>query len=504
VALDRAMLLNHLAPAAKHIGTGARKMARLKKNIAKLELRGAKQMSDKHRDRADALRAEIARLGARGMGSAKRTESLRWKAQRLLIEADQLDKLRRQYLKRAAALAARANLIERDSLMQLVLPSLSPEEALILLAMRDGLTNEAISSLHDLDIETVRSHSRAVMTKLHARSRGELMRAASDLIERASLDKAAPTGESAGSSRSPKDIVPFPSWILFVQNYLDALPHRMPSRAGLAGAVRSFVSRSPRARIGAMVLAPLAVLTAIAWLVTAYQTQDMNATMGAGTEMSGSSIATPPMGGPLAFFVIWPVMMAAMMLPSEAPMLLTFATLVSRLRDNRKPLVSTGLFAGGYLLVWALVGVAVYFLLWAGTVLVSKLPPLGERELVVGLTLATVLIGAGLYQLTPMKRVFLAHCQSPVAFLSSHWRDGWLGAIRMGLHHGAYCLGCCWALLAVQLAVGVMSLPGMLVLTLIVFLEKVVPQGRRIAVATGGAMILAGVFMAGTVLLGIG
>jgi predicted metal-binding membrane protein len=250
-----------------------------------------------------------------------------------------------------------------------------------------------------------------------------------------------------------------------------------------------------------MVLAPLVVLTAIAWLVTAYQAQYMNAPMSAGMEMSGSSIASPPMGGPLPFFVVWPVMMAAMMLPSEAPMLLSFATLVNRHRDNRKPLVSTGLFAGGYLLVWTLVGVAVYFVLWAGSVIDSKLP-LGERELVVCLTLATVLLGAGLYQVSPVKRVFLAHCRSPVAFFSGHWRDGWLGATRMGLHHGAYCLGCCSAILAVQLALGVMSLPWMLLLTLIVFLEKVFPQGQRIAVGIGGALVLAGVFMAGTELLG--
>jgi predicted metal-binding membrane protein/DNA-binding CsgD family transcriptional regulator len=545
VTLDRAMLLKHLAPAEKHIDTGARNITRPKKNVAKLELRGAevrearqrlanfehtqvlflaerkrtkeeliarrrsirspserKQMCDKHPDGADALMAKKDRIGAKGMGTAKRTESLRWEAQRLLIEADQLDKLRRGYLKRAAALAARADLIERDSPMQLVLPSLSPEEASILSALRDGLSNEAISSLQGLDIETVRSRSRAVMTKLHVGSRAELMRAASDLIERAAFDKGVPRGESAGSSSSPRDVAPFPNWILVVQDYLGALPHRMPSRADLACAIRSFVSGSSRARIGAMVLTPLAVLTAIAWLVTAYQVQDMNAPMSAGIEMSGSSMASLLMGGPLAFFVVWPVMMAAMMLPSEAPMLLTFAALVSRRRDNKKPLVSTGLFAGGYLLVWALVGVAVYFVLWAGSALVSKLP-IGERELVVGLTLATVLIGAGLYQFTPVKRVFLAHCRSPVAFISSHWRDGRLGALRIGLHHGAHCLGCCWTLFAVQLAVGVTSLTGMLVLTLIVFLEKVLPQGQRIAVGIGGALILVGVFIAGTDLLGI-
>jgi predicted metal-binding membrane protein len=231
-------------------------------------------------------------------------------------------------------------------------------------------------------------------------------------------------------------------------------------------------------------------------LVIAYQAQNMNAPMmSTGMEIPGSSMASPPMGGAVAFFVTWSVMMAAMMLPSEAPMLLTFATIESKRRDE-KPLVSTCLFAGGYLIVWALIGVAAYFVLWAGSALVSEFPP-GERASVVCLTLAIVLIEAGLYQFTPLKRVFLTHCRSPVAFFLWHWRDGSLGAIRMGLHHGVYCLGCCWALFAVLLAAGLMSLPWMLVLTLIVFLEKVVPQGRRLAVGIGGALVLAGVLIGG-------
>jgi predicted metal-binding membrane protein/DNA-binding CsgD family transcriptional regulator len=423
--------------------------------------------------------ATFPQLAAKGMGAAKRTESQRWEAQR------------------ATALVAGAGL------MHPILPSLSPDEASILSSLRGGLTNEAISSLHGLDIETVRSRSRAIMSKLHARSRRELMRAASDLIDRPALDKAAPGGESVGSSSSSRDIAPFRRWVPFARDCLAAALHKVPSRPGLARAVRSFVSGPPLAATGAMVLATLAVLTAIAWFVTAHHAQDMKAPMSASMEMSGSSMPSPPMGGPLTFLVVWPVMMAAMMLPSEAPALLTFATLVSRRRDNKKPLVSTGLFAGGYFLVWTLVGVAVYFVLWGGSALVSKVP-LGEQELVAGLSLATVLIGAGLYQLMPVKRIFLAHCQSPAAFFSRYWRDGWVGAFRMGLCHGAYCLGCCWALFAVQLAVGVMSLPWMLLLTLIVFLEKVLPQGQRIAVGIGGTLILGGILMAGVELLGIG
>jgi len=142
----------------------------------------------------------------------------------------------------------------------------------------------------------------------------------------------------------------------------------------------------------------------------------------------------------------------------------------------------------------------VYFVLWAGSALASGLRP-GDRESVACLTLALVLIEAGLYQLTPLKRVFLSHCRAPVAFFLWHWRDGLSGAIRMGIQHGAYCLGCCWALFAVLLAAGLMSIPWMLVLTLIVFLEQVFPQGQRIAVGIGGAFLLAGTFIGGLHLL---
>jgi predicted metal-binding membrane protein len=134
--------------------------------------------------------------------------------------------------------------------------------------------------------------------------------------------------------------------------------------------------------------------------------------------------------------------------------------------------------------------------LWASASLASDLAP-GYREPLACLTLALVLIEAGLYQFTPLKRVFLTHCRSPVAFFLWHWRDGRVGAIRMGVHHGAYCLGCCWALFAVLLAAGVMNLAWMFLLTLIVFLEKVLPQGQRIAVGIGGAFCLAGVLIAG-------
>jgi len=106
------------------------------------------------------------------------------------------------------------------------------------------------------------------------------------------------------------------------------------------------------------------------------------------------------------------------------------------------------------------------------------------------------LLAAGAYQLTPLKRVCLRHCRSPFAFVAQHWQDGRLGALRMGLRHGGYCLGCCWALFAVLVAAGVMSLAWMLLLTLVVFAEKVLPRGERSSKAVGIAFLALGLLVA--------
>ena len=105
--------------------------------------------------------------------------------------------------------------------------------------------------------------------------------------------------------------------------------------------------------------------------------------------------------------------------------------------------------------------------------------------------------GAGLYQFTPLKRVCLHHCRSPLAFVALYWRDGPLGAVRMGIVHGAFCFGCCWALFAILVVAGMMSLAWMLLLTLVVFVEKVFPHGQRVSAAVGVVLILLGLVVAG-------
>jgi predicted metal-binding membrane protein len=120
----------------------------------------------------------------------------------------------------------------------------------------------------------------------------------------------------------------------------------------------------------------------------------------------------------------------------------------------------------------------------------------GDRATWGPLALGATLATAGLYQLTPLKRVCLDHCRSPMGFVMRHWREGYGGALRMGVVHGAFCLGCCWALFAVLVAAGVMSLAWMALLTLIVFTEKVLPVGARAARVTGAALLVLGAVVA--------
>ena len=255
-------------------------------------------------------------------------------------------------------------------------------------------------------------------------------------------------------------------------------------------------------------LAALALLTAGAWALTVHQARTMEMPMGVavsdavdagmggmgGMASSGMVAADWSLGEAAAFLAVWAVMMAAMMLPAAAPMVLLFGAVHAR-RRGQPAFVPTWVFVAGYLLVWTAVGLVVYALVRLGSDLASRLGA-AEREAWAPLALGSTLVAAGLYQLTPLKRVCLDHCRSPLGFVAGHWRDGRLGALRMGLLHGGYCLGCCWALFAVLVAAGVMSLAWMLLLTLVVFVEKAFPQGRRVSLGVGAALVVLGLVVA--------
>lgn len=190
-----------------------------------------------------------------------------------------------------------------------------------------------------------------------------------------------------------------------------------------------------------------------------------------------------------ATFLMWSVMMALMMLPSAAPMVRLFAMSSRRAVQQGRVAVPTALFVLGYLLVWTLfsVGATALQALLRSLSLLSS-----EMSLLHPWMAAGVLLGAGLYQFTGLKTACLSHCRSPLEFLLTRWREGPRGAVEMGLRHGLYCLGCCWAMMLVLFAVGVMHLGWVIVLAMFVLLEKTAFRGPWLprAALVGGAVFL--------------
>ena len=194
-----------------------------------------------------------------------------------------------------------------------------------------------------------------------------------------------------------------------------------------------------------------------------------------------------------AMLLMWVIMMIGMMVPTAVPMALIYAAIARKAANQGATLAPTGVFVSGYIVMWALFSVAATLAQWGldnaamlSPMMVSNNPLLG----------ASLLIGAGVYQMTPMKEACLRHCRSPIEFISNSWKPGYLGAFRMGLEHGAYCLGCCWILMCLLFFGGVMSLAWIGGLTLFVLLEKVLPLG-----ATGGRVAGVGISACGLVML---
>jgi predicted metal-binding membrane protein len=183
-------------------------------------------------------------------------------------------------------------------------------------------------------------------------------------------------------------------------------------------------------------------------------------------------------------------MMVAMMFPTAAPMILTFHRVQASRRRRGEAFVSTWVFVAAYLVVWTAAGVVAY----AGALLAEAL---GDRA---GLAPAAaariggaVIVAAGLFQLTPLKDLCLAKCRTPMSFIMTSWRDGAAGALRMGLLHGAYCLGCCWLLFVILFPLGIMNVAAMALITLVIFAEKTLPWGRAAARAVAAALVAYGV-----------
>jgi len=195
-------------------------------------------------------------------------------------------------------------------------------------------------------------------------------------------------------------------------------------------------------------------------------------------------------GYALLIFLMWSAMMVGMLLPSAAPVLLLFARVNRKERASGLPYVPTATFGAGYLAVWAGFSAAAAGLQWGLQRLGAMSPTMATTSVWLG---GSALVAAGLWQLTPMKDVCLRHCRSPLRFLAEAWRPGRLGAFRMGLRHGAYCLGCCWVLMGLLFVGGIMNLYWILGLAALVLMEKTAPMGRWLARAAGAALVVWGV-----------
>jgi predicted metal-binding membrane protein len=223
---------------------------------------------------------------------------------------------------------------------------------------------------------------------------------------------------------------------------------------------RSTAARLERGQLALLGL--LLALAVVAWLVT--------------NDRMGGMEAMPGMGlGGLGFYVtVWVVMMAAMMFPSVAPTVLMYDRLREGHRSRGKGAApdATALFVAGYLVVWTLAGLAAYGLFE----LVRDWDPAFLAWDEAGRYVAGgVIVLAAVYQVTPAKQACLTKCRSPMMFLAERWRDGRLGGLELGMRHGAWCLGCCWALMAALFAVGVMSLGWMALIALFIAGEKLLP-----------------------------
>jgi len=260
----------------------------------------------------------------------------------------------------------------------------------------------------------------------------------------------------------------------------------------------------------AVVVAALVFVTAISWLyllvgagtgMSAFEMSSLSMAIGASMGLSTTNatgqamvaMATPAdwtWAYAFLMFGMWWVMMIAMMLPSAAPMILLFALVNRRSHAKGEPYVPTAVFAGAYLVAWGGFSVIATALQWGLERAELLSPMMASSTVVLG---AALLVLAGAYQLSPLKHACLRQCRGPIDFISRHWRAGRQGAFRMGVHHGLYCLGCCWALMALLFFGGAMNLYWIAGLAMFVLLEKTIPPGLRLASLSGFGLVAWGV-----------
>ncbi|HEX7393585.1 MAG TPA: DUF2182 domain-containing protein [Anaerolineaceae bacterium] len=246
-----------------------------------------------------------------------------------------------------------------------------------------------------------------------------------------------------------------------------------------------------------MIYGGLTSIILLAWVYLVYLATTLNTTQ-MGIDISMPSMQAWGVMDISLTFVMWVVMMVAMMTTSAAPVIIMYQT-VSRMQHKENDhLSSTWLFLLGYLVTWAGFSAAATLAQWGLHSAALLTPMMASASPLLG---GALLVGAGVYQLTPLKNACLSHCRTPMGFLLAEWRDGKLGPLVMGMRHGLYCVGCCWLLMALLFVGGVMNLAWVALMAAYVLVEKIAPARMWLSRISGIAAIAWGLWMvAGTVL----
>ena len=266
-----------------------------------------------------------------------------------------------------------------------------------------------------------------------------------------------------------------------------------PAMSAPTGVLEGLIRRD-RAIVGAS----LAAVTLLSWIylivLGLQMSQGDMSLMGMGTmkaigNMAGS-MAMDPQPWSIATFVLmlvmWWVMMIGMMIPSAAPMILVYARVQRKRHPDESLMSRSSIFTLGYAVAWLGFALIATLLQWALSEAALLSPMMASTSRYLG---AAIFLAAGLYQLTPLKHVCLAHCRTPIHFLTTHWRNGRVGVLRMGVDHGTYCVGCCWFLMAMLFFGGVMNLLWVGAIAIFVMVEKLMPRGQLLARVSGALML---------------